>query len=373
VFIDEIDVISPKRETAQREMERRIVAQLLSSMDSLQAEGAVGDGAEAEPTSIDNNNNNNNDDIDDDNDNDINNNGSDNNGSSNNNDGSEVEGERKIVRPARPLVLVIGATNRPDALDAALRRAGRFDREIAVPIPSLAARRAILELYAQRLRLAPGLDLDMLAQRTPGYVGADLQALTREAAVAAVNRIFGALDDDDDDGDGNDDDDDDDDDKANHQGPTNDADVQPAQSMELTNDNGTSVDASSGDVSLLARRVRSSAKLRRHTQPLTREQLAPLAITMPDFVEALGRVQPSAQREGFAVIPDVTWSDVGALTDVRAELEMALVRPIAHPERFAALGIAAPAGVLLYGPPGCGKVRSLLACALPRLLTRFRR
>ena len=87
-------------------------------------------------------------------------------------------------------VTVIGATNRPDGMDAALRRAGRFDREIALGIPDEAARGRILAVQARRLRLAGGLDLAEIAKKTPGYVGADLSALAKEAAAAAVARIF---------------------------------------------------------------------------------------------------------------------------------------------------------------------------------------
>jgi ATP-dependent 26S proteasome regulatory subunit len=105
----------------------------------------------------------------------------------------------------------------------------------------------------------------------------------------------------------------------------------------------------------LAQRAATADELRRRTAPLTADELAPLAITMADFNVALKRVQPSARREGFAVKPNVSWSDVGALEDIRAELEMALVRPILQPEMFERLGIATPAGILLYGPPGCGK------------------
>ena len=99
-----------------------------------------------------------------------------------------------------------------------------------------------------------------------------------------------------------------------------------------------------------------------HPDPLTEVQLAPLCITSPDFTLALKQVQPSSKREGFATVPDVTWSDIGALHSTREELHMAIVQPIKRPELFNAVGIEAPCGVLLWGPPGCGK--TLLAKAV---------
>ena len=102
--------------------------------------------------------------------------------------------------------------------------------------------------------------------------------------------------------------------------------------------------------------------LHNHPSPLTPAQLAPLCITAADFMLALKEIQPSAQREGFATVPDVTWSDIGALHATRSELHMAVVQPIRRPELFRAVGIDAPAGVLLWGPPGCGK--TLLAKAV---------
>jgi ribosome biogenesis ATPase len=80
-----------------------------------------------------------------------------------------------------------------------------------------------------------------------------------------------------------------------------------------------------------------------------------LFIELNDFKIASKRVQPSAQREGFSTVPNTTWKDVGALDYVRAELELSVVEPILHPEKFRRIGLTAPAGVLLYGPPGCGK------------------
>ncbi len=131
IFIDEIDSIAPKRDEVNGEEERRIVAQLLSLMDGLNSRGKV---------------------------------------------------------------VVIGATNRPNSIDEALRRPGRFDREIEIGIPDRDGRREILEIHTRGMPLAEDVDLDWLANRTHGYAGADLSALTKEAAMAALRRVLPDVD-----------------------------------------------------------------------------------------------------------------------------------------------------------------------------------
>ncbi|XP_059374157.1 nuclear valosin-containing protein-like isoform X1 [Carassius carassius] len=252
MFIDEIDAITPKREMASKDMERRIVAQLLTCMDDLNS----------------------------------------------------------LSEPAQ--VLVIGATNRPDSLDPALRRAGRFDREICLGIPDEAARLKILKTLCRKITLPEDFDYSQLARLTPGYVGADLMALCREAAMTAVNRIL----------------------------------------LQPDTEDGT---APKADLEQLL-------SLLKRNETLSEEQLSGLCVLMSDFRTSLARVQPSAKREGFATVPDVTWEDVGALHDIREELNMAIMAPINNPEHFRALGLSTPAGVLLAGPPGCGK--TLLAKAV---------
>lgn len=259
IFIDEIDAITPKRENAQREMERRIVAQLLTSMDDLN---------------------------------------------------HQIKGSNQVM--------VIGATNRPDSLDPALRRAGRFDREIKLCIPTETGREQILNSLAVKLRIADDVKWKEMARKTPGYVGADLKALTREAAAVAINRIF----------------------------------------KKRSENKFMSMEIESQNYDIVAADDNNSDK----TQPFTADDLDGFAIEGRDFIEALTRVQPSAKREGFAVVPNTTWDDIGALSYVREELRLAVVEPIRHPDIFASVGISSPAGVLLYGPPGCGK--TLLAKAV---------
>ncbi|MCE4613815.1 MAG: CDC48 family AAA ATPase [Desulfurococcales archaeon] len=127
IFIDEIDAIAPKREEVTGEVERRVVAQLLTLMDGLKERGRV---------------------------------------------------------------IVIGATNRPDALDPALRRPGRFDREIEIRPPDKKARLEILQVHTRNMPLSENVDLDKIAEMTHGYTGADIAALAKEAAMAALRRFM---------------------------------------------------------------------------------------------------------------------------------------------------------------------------------------
>ncbi|XP_029030911.1 nuclear valosin-containing protein-like isoform X2 [Betta splendens] len=290
LFIDEIDAITPKREVASKDMERRIVAQLLTCMDDLNS----------------------------------------------------------LTVTAQ--VLVIGATNRPDSLDPALRRAGRFDREICLGIPDKAARLRILKTLCRKLKLPKDFDYQQLAHLTPGYVGADLMALCRQAAMSAVNRVLLELP------------------TSQNQSSAKDMLTSRAQSepgdtekeqqtthMNLTLQQESGQDPLQGELWHLLRLLKT-------TETLSEEELADVSILMSDFQGSLASVQPSAKREGFATVPDVTWEDVGALQDVREELTMAILAPVRSPEQFSSLGLSAPSGVLLAGPPGCGK--TLLAKAV---------
>ncbi|XP_069117406.1 nuclear valosin-containing protein-like [Argopecten irradians] len=348
VFIDEIDAISPKRETASKDMERRIVAQLLTCMDDL-------------------------------------------------------------CSKTSSHVLVIGATNRPDSIDPALRRAGRFDREICLGIPDEKARKRILLVLCRELKLAENFDFDFLAKNTPGYVGADIMSLAREASMTAVNRVFQDLQ------------------SKNaitstlshialssttnsdilcKEGQTDNLSERPTDvsmetqsqlskegqtepelpqevSNELSMEGQTEVYKDNQiDVSMeicttksvnketVQRNLKKDVKAELDTvltwlkeqPPLSQEQMENLYITMEDFMEALKHVQPSAKREGFATIPDVTWDNIGALHSVREDLQLAILAPVKHSEAFSELGLDRAQGILLAGPPGCGK--TLLAKAV---------
>ncbi|KAI5964374.1 RIX7 [Candida pseudojiufengensis] len=287
IFMDEIDAITPKRDGgAQREMERRIVAQLLTLMD-------------------------------------------------------ELTMDKTDNKP----VIVIGATNRPDSLDSALRRAGRFDREICLNVPNEFQRESILRAMTKKIKTENGdkFNYKELSKLTPGYVGADLKSLVTAAGISAIKRIFEAL---------------------------SEQQVEMIQSntdhMEIDSKDGkltngfltTNFNVKSDEEKLSA----IQKFLQKNPGPLNQSQLETLCITYQDFLNALPTVQPTAKREGFATVPDVTWQNVGALTKIRTELHMCIVQPIKKPELYLKVGISAPSGILMWGPPGCGK--TLLAKAV---------
>jgi|Deesub1362A_J573_1020465.scaffolds.fasta_scaffold00040_41 transitional endoplasmic reticulum ATPase len=291
IFIDEIDSIAPKREEVTGEVERRVVAQLLTLMDGLEERGQV---------------------------------------------------------------IVIGATNRIEAVDPALRRPGRFDREIEIGVPDREGRFEILQIHTRNMPLEPEYDrefvlraldnlrkryiedendeyfrylefaadevrecekkeevkeaierslppeiiedlereiiremLKHLADQTHGFVGADIEALSKEAAMKALRRYIPKID-------------------------FNEDEVPP-------------------------------------------EILESIRVTFDDFKEALKGIEPSAMREVLVEVPKVTWEDVGGLEDVKREIVEAVEWPLKYPEKFKKFGIKPPKGVLLYGPPGTGK------------------
>ncbi len=231
IFIDEIDAIAPKRSEVTGEVERRVVAQLLALMDGLKGRGNV---------------------------------------------------------------IVIGATNRPEALDPALRRPGRFDREIEIGIPDRDGRLEILQIHTRGMPLAEDVDLEKLADITHGYTGADLAALCREAAMKALRRYLPKID-------------------------------------------------------LEEKRI-------------PKEILDQMVVTMDDFLASYREITPTAMREVYIETPNVHWDDIGGLEDVKQRLREAVEWPLKNPDAFKRMGITPPKGILLYGPPGCGK--TLLARAV---------
>jgi transitional endoplasmic reticulum ATPase len=232
IFIDEIDSIAPKREEVSGEVERRSVSQLLTLMDGLKKRGKV---------------------------------------------------------------IVIAATNRPNSVDPALRRAGRFDREIEFPVPDRVGRLEILQIHARNMPLKD-VNLGWLADITYGYVGSDLWALCKEAAMSALRRVL--------------------------------PEIKWKEEDELP-----------------------------------KEVMEKLIVTKEDFENALKMVEPSAMREVMVEIPKVKWTDVGGLDDVKESLKEMVEWPLKSPEAFDRMGINPPRGILLYGPPGCGKTMLAKAVA----------
>ncbi|KAF2222850.1 P-loop containing nucleoside triphosphate hydrolase protein [Elsinoe ampelina] len=284
LFIDEIDVIAPKRESSQSQMEKRIVAQLLISMDGL-----------------------------------------------------EMENKNEDCKP----VIVLAATNRPDSLDPALRRGGRFDTEINMGVPNEKTRALILQALTKDTPLAEDVDFEQLARMTPGFVGADLRDLVGKAG-AYTTRLYTkalkqqAL-------------------ELEQNGEAPETTTSSAMDLDEPAPSSSSTNPIFHSYRLLTSRLRNT------TLPEPPGFSSPL-VTMESFLSVLPLIIPSSKREGFATIPDTTWTNIGALRAVREELQLSIVDAIRYPDRYASLGLTAPAGVLLWGPPGCGK--TLLAKAV---------
>ena len=231
IFIDEIDSIAPKREEVTGEVERRVVSQLLSIMDGLEARGKV---------------------------------------------------------------IVIAATNRPNAIDPALRRPGRFDREIEIKVPDKRGRLEILQIHTRTMPLDTDVDQVRIAAVTHGFVGADLEYLCKEAAMKCLRRLL------------------------------------PELNLE--------------------------------EEKISVETLDKLVITMSDFDFALKDALPSAMREVYLEVPDVKWTEIGGLEDVKRELQEAVEWPLRYPDLYKELKHTLTKGILLHGPSGTGK--TLLAKAV---------
>ncbi|MDD4498337.1 MAG: CDC48 family AAA ATPase, partial [Methanosarcinaceae archaeon] len=267
IFIDEIDSIAPKRENVTGEVERRVVAQLLTLMDGMEERGQV---------------------------------------------------------------VVIAATNRLDAIDPALRRPGRFDREINIGVPDTKDRYEILQIHTRgmpiekeeggeeeqqqeeqeeeaivskpaeaEMKEGQKLKVDRflmdLSERTQGFVGADLLALVQEAAMLCLRENM------------------------------------PDLNLE---------------------------------ELIPSERLEKITVSKKNFEDALMEIEPSALREIFVEIPNVHWDDVGGLGEAKEAIIESVEWPIKNPQKFLEMGIKAPKGILLYGPPGTGK--TLIAQAVAR-------
>jgi transitional endoplasmic reticulum ATPase len=231
MFVDEIDSIAPKREEVMGEVERRVVSQLLSLMDGLEARGKV---------------------------------------------------------------IVIAATNRPNAIDPALRRPGRFDREIEIKVPDKRGRLEILQIHTRNMPLDTDVDQDRVAAVTHGFVGADLEYLCKEAAMKCLRRLL------------------------------------PELNLE--------------------------------DEKLAPETLDKLIVSMNDFENAIRDVMPSAMREVYLESPDIPWSAIGGLEEVKRELQEAVEWPLRYPSLYKELNHTLTKGILLHGPSGTGK--TLLAKAV---------
>ncbi len=237
IFIDEIDAISPKRGEIKGEVEKRVVSQLLGLMDGLQKRGKV---------------------------------------------------------------IVIGATNRVEDVDPALRRPGRFDREIETVIPSRDGREEILRIHTRGVPFEKEKEqkdkiITDMANVTHGYSGADLEALVKEAAMSSLRRNL--------------------------------------PSIDLEKDQ------------------------------LSPETLRNLKVTRNDFKNALREVKSSGLREIYVKVPNVYWKDIGGLEEHKQKLKEMIQWPLKYPKLFDYSGVEQPTGILLYGPPGCGKTMLAKAVA----------
>ena len=307
LFIDAIDVIATKREGGgqSRGMDRRIVAQLYDCIDMVAAD-SENKNSRSENDCIDTANEKSSSDV-----------GIKKSESTASLSSSVVDQEVPKIDSTdethnsekSKMVILIAATSRQESLDLGVR--GRFAREISLPVPDAEARCQILKKMSKDIKLADNVDFKELSRLTPGYVGADLRILTREAGMLTVKRA---------------------------------------------------VLSSSSSSSQTTGEIESSISTAVGTEYSIGSASMSICVSMEDFILASKTVQPTAKREGFAVVPDVTWNDVGALAEVRDELTHNVLEPIAHPERFRSLGLEVPAGVLFFGPPGCGK--TLLAKAL---------
>ncbi|KND94265.1 putative AAA domain-containing protein [Tolypocladium ophioglossoides CBS 100239] len=209
-------------------------------------------------------------------------------------------------------VLAMATTSRITDVDPAVLAFGLFDECIQMRMPDCAARHDILKVVTRRMKLSEDVDLVELANMTHGYVGTDLAAITTLAGKRLVRRA------------------------ARLNNP-----VDTMLDLHTRLLDGQSTDMSDPDASFFTKNI---------TNPQTAD-----SITMEDFKAALKGFTPSLRKEGFTVIPSVTWKQVGALDEARKQLQSSIVGPIKNPDLYREFGLTRPAGVLLWGPPGCGK------------------
>ncbi len=245
IFVDELDIIAPKRGESGTQADTRMVAQLLSLMDGLKKSSGV---------------------------------------------------------------VVIGTTNRVDSVDPAMRRPGRFDKEIFIGPPDAQGRLHVLQIHTRGMPISKEAEesLPEIARRTHGFVGADLMEVCREAGLNALRR----------------------------------------------------------KVKLGAEHIMNSDVV----------AVEGLVVESGDFEHALGRTRPSAMREALVTIPDARWEDIGGQDIAKKRLTELVIMPLLHPDTFRNMGIKAPSGIILSGPPGSGKtllVEALAAkCAVNFIVVR---
>lgn len=239
LFIDEIDVLCPKRHDRSSDLERRLVTTFLTAMDGIDSKNQT-------------------------------------------------------------QMIILAATNRPNALDPALRRSGRLDREIEIPVPNAHKRLEILKIILSSIRHSLTSDqVFQLSSQAHGYVGADLSAVCKEASLSAFRRA-------------------------------------------CTIDKTTSKRAWLDSFSFSIKDFR---------------------VTFSDLQEASQKTRPSAIQEIIVDVPKVFWHEIGGQESIKQQLKEVVEWPLTHPEAFIRMGIRPPKGVLLYGPPGCSKTMTAKALA----------
>jgi len=288
IFIDEIDAIAPRRDEVTGEVERRVVAQLLTLMDGLEERGQV---------------------------------------------------------------IVIGATNRIDAVDPALRRPGRFDREIEIGVPDREGRFEIFQIHTRNMPIEPKYSRDFVLEaierlkkntedvellRNLDFVYNEVRDAEREDEIKNIVKSLLS------------------DDVINEL----ENEIIKAMLRNLADQThgfvGADIEALCKEAAMKALR-RYLPKIDLNSDEIPIEVLESIKVTWEDFQQALKEIEPSAMREVLVEIPKVTWNDVGGLEDVKREIIEAVEWPLKYPEKFKKFGIKPPKGVLLYGPPGTGK------------------